>query len=178
MYKRAIYRFLVLHFTRYGIPTTSLKVTLSNEREQTLTFERGKKKRSSECCMSVCVCLSITRAISGRIVYYIVYLSCAKRVGRERPTRQRRHCCHPASYFFPHTLFVTRTSKPPMGGPSAKCIFHAVASSLQLPRQAGGADISYSPRSRVLSPAPSPLAFRNPVSGLSTWTSALLWSAN
>lgn len=127
----------------------------------------------------VYVCLSITRAISGsNCLLYTVYLSCAKRVGRERPTRQRRHCCHPASYFFPHTLFVTRTSKPPMGEPSAKSIFHAVVSSLQLPRQAGGADISYSPRSRVLSTAPSPLAFRNPVSGLSTWTSALLWSAN
>jgi hypothetical protein len=127
----------------------------------------------------VCMCLFkyYTRHLRSNCLLYISEL-CAKRVERERPTRQRRHCCHPASYFFPHTLFVTPTSKPPMGGPSAKCIFHAVASSLQLPRQAGGADISYSPRSRVLSPAPSPLAFRNPVSGLSTWTSALLWSAN
>jgi hypothetical protein len=129
----------------------------------------------------VCMCLFkyYTRHLRSNCLLYSISELCAKRVGRERPTRQRRHCCHPASYFFPHTLFVTRTSKPPMGGPSAKSIFHAVASSLQLPSQAGGADISYSPRSRVLlSPAPSPLVFRNPVSGLSTWTSALLWSAN
>lgn len=76
MYKRAIYRFLVLHFTRYGIPTTSLKVTLSNEREQTLTFERGKKKKLWMLYVCMCLFKYYTRHLRSNCLLYSISELC------------------------------------------------------------------------------------------------------